>query len=208
MKRMAWITIGAALLLATAAAAQSLGDVAKAVRKDKAQQTTTSRHFDNDNLPTEEHLSVVGPPPASDPNATNGQASDANAGAQPAADPSSASGASANPAATPDKDAKTSEADRQKANDDWQKKIEAAKKNIDSLSHELDITEREYRLRAVAMYSDAGNRLRNSADWDKEDADFKQQIENKQKALDQAKQQLEQLEEQARKAGVPSKQRE
>ncbi len=52
------------------------------------------------------------------------------------------------------------------------------------------------------MYSDAGNRLRNSANWDKEDADFKKQLDEKQKAVDAAKQDLENLTEQARKAGV------
>jgi hypothetical protein len=58
------------------------------------------------------------------------------------------------------------------------------------------------------MYSDAGNRMRNSAQWDKEDRDYKQQIEDKQKAVDAAKQGLDDLMEQARKAGVPSKMRE
>jgi hypothetical protein len=33
------------------------------------------------------------------------------------------------------------------------------------------------------MYADAGNRMRNSADWDKQDAQYKQQIADKQKAL-------------------------
>jgi len=47
------------------------------------------------------------------------------------------------------------------------------------------------------MYADAGNRLRNAGAWDKEDAQFKQQIADKQKALDQAKQTLDDLQEQA-----------
>ncbi|HKD02343.1 MAG TPA: hypothetical protein VKB77_07950, partial [Terriglobales bacterium] len=55
----------------------------------------------------------------------------------------------------------------------------------------------------AAFYSDAGNRLRNSGSWDQEDARYKQQIEDKQKALDAAKQQLDEIEDQARKAGVP-----
>ena len=68
--------------------------------------------------------------------------------------------------------------------------------------------QREYQLRAAEMYADAGNRLRNSADWDKQDADYKQKIADKQKAVDDAKQQLDDLEEQARKAGVPAAMRE
>jgi LAS superfamily LD-carboxypeptidase LdcB len=54
------------------------------------------------------------------------------------------------------------------------------------------------------MYADAGNRIRNSAQWDKQDADYKQKIADKQKAVDDAKQKLEEMQEEARKAGVPS----
>jgi hypothetical protein len=58
------------------------------------------------------------------------------------------------------------------------------------------------------MYADVGNRLRNSGDWDKQDADYKQKIADKQKALDDAKQKLEDIQEDARKAGTPSSIRE
>ena len=55
--------------------------------------------------------------------------------------------------------------------------------------------QREYQIRAAAMYADAGNRMRNSGDWDKQDAQYKQQIADKQKALDDAKQKLEDIQE-------------
>jgi hypothetical protein len=70
------------------------------------------------------------------------------------------------------------------------------------------VLQREYQLRAAAIYADAGNRMRNSADWDKQDAQYKQQIADKQKALDEAKQKLDDLDEEARKAGAPSSVRE
>ncbi len=54
------------------------------------------------------------------------------------------------------------------------------------------------------MYADVGNRLRNQSDWDKEDRDYKDKIEAKQKDVDRAKQQMSDLQDQARKAGVPS----
>jgi hypothetical protein len=54
------------------------------------------------------------------------------------------------------------------------------------------------------MYADVGNRLRNSTQWDKEEATYKQQLAEKQKALDDAKQKLEDMKEEALKAGVPS----
>lgn len=201
------MALGAALLLSTVgAAAQSLGDVARANRKGKPQQTA-SKHFDNDNLPKEEHLSVVGPPPAPDAAANTPSADAASTQAQTTdASGSSTASASSTPASADDPKAK--EAERQRVNEEWQKKIEAQKKKIDTLSEDLDLTQREYRLKAVAMYSDAGNRLRNAAQWDKEDTDYKKQIEAKQKALDSAKQDLEDILEQARKAGVPAKMRE
>jgi hypothetical protein len=185
MKRTLWMTIATLLLVgASLASAQSLGEVARSARKGKPQQTST-HHYDNDNLPTTDKLSVVGPATAT----ANGgaQSNDPNAPAAPAA---------------PAVDPKAAAADRQHAADEWKDKIDGQKKTIESLNHELDLTQREYRLRAVAQYSDAGNRLRNSAQWDKDEADFRKQLEEKQKAVDAAKHDLENLQEQARKAGV------
>ena len=58
------------------------------------------------------------------------------------------------------------------------------------------------------MYADAGNRMRNSADWDKQEAEYKQKIADKQKAVEDAKQKLDDMQEDARKAGVPASMRE
>jgi hypothetical protein len=189
MKRIISITIGVLLLLGTGAFAQSLGEVARSNRKGKAHQSAANHQYDNDNLPKTEHLSVVGPAPAV--TATTGN---------PAGDSTAQDQAAAQAASTTDRKAAAEE--RQRAADEWKNKIEDQKQKVDSLSHELELTQREYRLRAVAMYSDAGNRLRNAATWDKEDADFKKQLEEKQKAVDAAKQDLDNLTEQARKAGV------
>ena len=76
------------------------------------------------------------------------------------------------------------------------------------LGREFDVLQREYQIRAAAMYADAGNRMRNSADWDKQDTQYKQQIADKQKSLDDAKQKLEDLQEEARKAGASASARE
>jgi hypothetical protein len=169
--------------------AQSLGDYARAARKNKPEPTTASRHFDNDNLPIDEKLSVVGPAPSSDAQAGNAQVSSATMAA--AAGTPTAAGAGS--------------ADRQKDADEWQKKFDKQKEKIDSLNHELDLDQREYHLRAAAMYGDAGARLRNAAEWDKQDTQYKNDIEGKQKALEAARQELDQLQEQARKAGVAEK---
>jgi len=190
MKHMKHMAIGTLLLLGiTGAAAQSLGDYARAARKNKAEPKSASRYFDNDNLPTNDALSVVGPPPAGDANA--GQ------GTENAKSTQAAKAAAVDPAAAA--------AERQKTADEWTKKLDQQKEKIDSLSHELDLEQREYRLRAAAYYGDAGTRLRDAAQFDKDDAQYKSDVEGKQKAIDAAKQEFDEMQEQARKAGIVEK---
>jgi hypothetical protein len=175
-KLMAIVTM--LLLGVSAAAAQSLGDYARAVRKNKAEPSSTSRHFDNDNLPTNEALSVVGPPPGAA----------ANAGQKTAAVDSAAAAAAVAAA-------------RQKTADEWNDKIAKQKAKIDSLNHELDLDQREVRVRAAAWYTDPSISGR-SIQWNKDDAQFRSDIDAKQKALDTARQQLDEMQSQAHKAGV------
>ena len=191
MKHTKLMAIGTLLLLGVSgAAAQSLGDYARAARKRKPEPNMTSRHYDNDNLPTNENLSVVGPPP------TN-----ANAG-QGAVNTSSTPATKA-PAVDPAKAA----ADNQKIADEWKKKLDKQKEKIDSLNHELDLDQREHRLRAAAYYGDAGVRLRDSGQYDKDDAQYKNDVDGKQKAVDAARQEFDEMQEQARKAGIVEKEK-
>lgn len=158
------------------AAQQSLGEVARSARKNKAEQTSASRHFDNDNLPTSEGgLSVVGPTPTADAKA----------------------GTETKEATTTD----TSAAQRQKAADEWKDKLDKQKAKIDSLNHEVDLDQRELRLRQAALYADPTLRSRNLT-WDKDDAQYQTDLANKQKDIDAARQNLDQMQEEARKAGV------
>jgi len=211
MKRITYLFAGltlAALLSPTAFAqsSDSLGDYARATRKTKK---STAKTFDNDNLPKSDTLSVVGPAPASDDQASRDKSADdeqsPGGNARSEAKSEAKSGEPADhPANKPAADPNDEQAARQKMYEEWKNKISAQKDKIDLLIRELDVLQREYRLRAAAFYTDAGNRLRNSGNWDQEDAKYKQQIEEKQKALDAAKQQLDEIENQARKAGVPS----
>jgi hypothetical protein len=200
MKRtvLAWIAV---MTLATAGAqAQSLGDYARNVRKSKEQTPAASKKYDNDNLPREEKLSIVGPAPAEPAEAATAT------GEQPAAaETEEKTEGAAKPSEV--KPGQTAE-ERQQVYTQWKDKIAAQKNQLDLLSRELDVAQREYRLRAAAFYADAGNRMRNAAAWDKEDAQYKQQIADKQKAVEAAKQQLQSLQDQARKAGVPNSMRE
>jgi len=179
MKRMRWMT---ALILAAAgvASAQSLGDYARNAKKNKADTGSATKVYDNDNLPTDGTLSVVGPAP------------------QDAA--TSASAAKAAETSAADK-----KAEQQQAKDALQRSMDEQKQKIDSLSKELDLLQREYRLRASAFYADAGNRLRDSGQWDKDEAQYKSDVDAKQKAIDDARKKLDDLQEDARKAGIKQK---
>ncbi len=199
MKRIKYIGLGlalasSALLLSSLAGAQttssapdqsSLGDYARKIRKDPGAPKARPKVFDNDNLPVDDKLSVVGPAPAANQASAPADSKDKDKDA-----------AAAKPA---DEQAK-----KQAAWKAWQDKLSAQKDAVDLASRELDVTQREYELRAAAMYADVGNRLRNSAQWDKEDAEYKQKIADKHKAVDDAKQKLEDMKEEARKSGVPS----
>ena len=183
MKQTTYIWLAGMMLALTAfcsAQSGSLGDYARAARKENKPAAT--KVFDNDNLPRESQLSVVGS----------------------TADDSSAQGNGPNSAATPQTTTSAAkDANANKANAAALKmRVDQQKNKIDLLSRELDVNQREYRLRAASFYADAGDRLRNAAAWDKEDADYKKKIADQQKSLDDAKKELSDLQEEQRKAGV------
>ncbi len=183
----------------------SLGDYAKQVRKDGGTHAKP-RSFDNDNLPKTDKLSIVGQPPAPESPETE-QGAQASTGAKTAAESKPAAEQKAAEASKP-KTPEEEEKARQALAKEWTDKLATQKNQIEMLTRELDVMQREYQLRAAAMYADAGNRLRNQAEWDKQDTQYKQQIADKQKAVDEAKQKLEDLREEARKAGAPASVRE
>jgi hypothetical protein len=200
------VFLGSLALTMASAQDSGLGDYARQVRKQKDHQSPATKKFDNDNIPMTDKLSVVGQEPTADPNATAGANNDASAS-------SNAGTGTATPAdqgmANPAKTAAEDEAAKKKQlYGDWKKKIQGQQGQVDLLARELDLLNREYRLRAASFYADAGNRLRNSGSWDKQDTEFKDQIAAKQKQLDDAKKQVDELQEQARKAGVPASMRE
>jgi hypothetical protein len=184
----------------SASEGQSLGDYARHVRKAPTVSNAQPKVFDNDNLPKGDKLSIVGkvaPPPKAE-----NEEKPANAEAKPGEAGKPATGEK--PAENAPAKAQEDEASKQTAWKQWDDKIKAQQDQINLITRELDVVQREYQIRAAAMYADAGNRLRNSGDWDKQDAQYKQQIADKQKALEGAKAKMEELRDQARKAGVPN----
>ncbi|HEY6273935.1 MAG TPA: hypothetical protein VIX19_18290 [Terriglobales bacterium] len=170
------------VLSAAVVAQQSLGDVA---RKARAQQKpAASMSFDQDSMARPSGVvSTVGQD-KSDADQTN-QAAAANANGQ------DAKGS--------DKDAKD-----KKAKSDWNNKIDDQKKEIATLQRELDILQREQRLRAAAFYGDAGTQMRDQAKFAQDSRQEQEQLDSKKQALDAAQQKLSDLQEQARKAGASS----
>ncbi|MGH9495119.1 MAG: hypothetical protein ACRD3B_08990 [Candidatus Sulfotelmatobacter sp.] len=219
MKPIAFSGIGLSLALAVCAlpaiaqnqptsqdapAGGSLGNYARQVRKDSG-SPSKAKVFDNDNLPREDKLSVVGTPRAPEAPADTKQEDQSSAGQnKPATAAAQPAPADKSAGSTPAED----QAAKEQAWKQWGDKLSSQKDQIDLLQRELDVLQREYQIRAAAMYADVGNRLRNSADWDQKDAQYKQQIADKQKSVDDAKQKLEDMQEEARKAGVPSSVRE
>lgn len=203
MKRILLFSIAVLLVAGVAGSAsaqsdsgqkQSLGDFARAERAQK--KPDTSRHFDNDTIPRTDKLSVVG----NTENAQNDSAPPENSTADNATTSDSDSQQAS--AETPKKGVVAP--DKQQANEELKTQIADAQSKVDLLTRELDVAQKESQLREAAFYGDAGSRLRNSGTWDKENATSKDQIADKQKALADAKQQLEDLQEQARKAGIKS----
>jgi hypothetical protein len=192
----------------SSAAEPSLGDYARQIRKNPG-ATSNPKVFDNDNLPRQDKLSIVGPEPAEN-TATAAEvksAESASAEGEAKASTEVKPGSEAKPATAQTGTAGTpeeEEAQRKAAAKQWGDKLDAQKQQISLLTRELDVLQREYQLRAAAMYADAGNRMRNRGDWDKQDAQYKQQIADKQTTLDEAKQKLDDMQEEARKAGVSS----
>ena len=152
MKHITYVWLAGVILtlgLAVPARAQDqqpLGDYARKVRQEKTKEQPATKKFDNDNLPVDDKLSIVGNAPATPEEG----AADADKSAEKA-----------------EEKAPESADQRQKAFDQWKDKIAAQKQQIDAAARELDVVQREYRLRAAAFYGDAGERLRNQRDGTK-----------------------------------------
>jgi hypothetical protein len=189
----------ALLLCASLLQAQSLADAA---RRSQQHSKTTARVYTNDNLPKNGTISVIGVErPAAPPESEKATAEIKEA--------SVANSTGTNPAITDDKPNSNSQAESSSTSDnpaqrnaELQKNGAKMKENISMLEREIDVLNREYRLRAATFYADAGNSLRNPKQWADEQRDHESQMKEKQAALDTAKQKFADLQEQGRRVGV------
>jgi hypothetical protein len=157
-------------------AQQTLGDVARQNRAKKKAAATVK--LDDDNMPRTQVVDNTAPADAS----------------------------KAAPAADTDKAKKEAADAAKQKTDDAKSKVEAQKQVIAGMQRELDLLQREQRLRAAAYYADAGTRLRDSGKFEQDAKKEQDDIDAKKAALDAAQAKLADLQEDARKAGVPDKQ--
>lgn len=196
MKRFG-IVFAAVLMTAIMACAQgevSLGEAARKARESQGQASPNVKVYDNDNLPKSGNLST-----------TSGDFAGVTASAGSTRTPSASSATGATGTAAAGKDASAgSDADKAKLGDEFKQKVADAKKNIEQLTRELDVMQREQRLRAAAYYGDAGTSLRDEAKYQADDKKYQETLQAKQAELDKAKADLEQIRDDIRKAGLPS----
>jgi len=163
---------------ASAFGQQSLGDIARHNRAKK--KPGSVMEFNDETM----HRTI-----SPEQDASNSGDQDGNA-SQPAV-------------AAKDKDGKKDEADsEQQKKEELQKSVDSEKKKIADMEHELDIMQREQKLRTAAYYGDAGTMLRDSAKYEQDTKKQQDEMDAKKKEIDAAQQKLSDLQEQARKAGL------
>ena len=184
--RGAIVLLALAGLLTATAAAQSLGDYARQQRAKKGPAPAGVKEYTNDNLPTSGGLGTVSSSPAASAN-------------------SASSGTSASAAkATGDAD---SGKERSKLEAEWRAKFTEQKSVIATLQRELDVAERENNSRQAQTQTnsqDLGSRLRNPVLWAAENKKYQDEVDGKKKDLEAAKQKLEDMKDDLRKAGLPN----
>jgi len=171
-------------LLVGAANAQSLGEAARQARKKKSAPSPAQKVYTNENLPTNAPISVMsgtGVSTASSSDEKKADAADKTGGAQAA-----------------------STGDAKKDQDEWRAKFAEQKNKIQTLERELNVLQREHQIQVAVYYADAGTRIRDDRRWADQDRKYKDDVDAKQKQIADAKQQLENMREDARKAGMPA----
>ena len=184
---------------AQSAQSPSLGDYARSVKKNKPEaKKSASKIYDNDTLPRDSSLSVVGTPsgPAVEGDKEKSPESTTNADEKTKEKKKAEESGQIKPGQSPDQ--------RQKAIDTWKQKIDDQKAKVDLLNRELNVLTREHQIKTSEFYANTTLRVQNPNAFEEEDAKYKKDIAEKQKSVDDAKSKLNDLQEEARKSGVPN----
>jgi hypothetical protein len=201
MKNLAvpWTTVLLVFGLCGTTAAQSqslsLGDYGRGLRNDKLQDSKRLRKvYDNDNLPSTDQVSVVGSAPEG--------IADADKPANDKAENTAGSTSDARDNSNLKKKESVeitlgqSPQERQEAYTYWKKRIDEQREKVDRLARELDDLKQNAPMSVAVFHLWPDDQL------------YLQTIAEKQKVLDRARADLSDLQDKARRAGVPSSFRE
>jgi hypothetical protein len=186
--------VAVVMLLGSAALSQSLGEVARQNRQ--AKQTPAKRAarvYTNDDIP-EAKVAPAAKAAESTPQSPSASAENAPERKADSAEPKP--GEKAQDKATADVDA-----ERKKEAETYRARIEEQTKSIALLEREVSVLQRENQIQQAVYYADAGSRLRAPKDWTERQKKYEGDFAEKNKALQEAKDKLDLLEEEARRAG-------
>lgn len=184
-----WMTCAILVFAATALASaqEPLGDVARQERAKPKPQA--AKVITNEDLPSAK-ADVL----ANEPAATGKKAdSDADQGEE-------ATSADGKPAKA--KNGPLTADEKIKQIEMWKTKIATQEAKVHSLDQEVQQIDRDYRLRMSAYYADLGMRLRDEGHWADEEKKYHEDIATKQKQRDAERDKLEDMKDQARRAGI------
>ncbi len=101
------------------------------------------------------------------------------------------------------KDEKSASAqDKIKEMDAWKAKVAAQEAKIKDLDREINLMEREHKLKTAVFYADAGTRVRDERQWFDQERKYQADLSAKQKNLADERNKLDGIKASARKAGV------
>lgn len=189
-------------IFVAAAGAQSVADIAKQSRA-RQKANPNAKVIDNDIIPSALDSAPAAPPAAAPATPASPEPAAPSEGRKDEVSDKQNAGKDENKAA-PDQ-AASSEEDRKNI-DAWKKQINEEKREVSQLERELNVAQREAGLHSAVYYADAGSMLRDSAKFADDSRKLQTEIDTKSQALAAAKQKLGDLQEGARKAGVPANQ--
>ena len=194
----------------TVTPAPSVAEAARKTREQKKNAPQPKTVWTEDNIPKSPStapVSAVGQPAGT---TSEGGGAGETAAGTPVAGTGTETPAGGGPEGTAA--AKTTAADdaaKQAALEaDWRKRFAEAHKKLEDDEKELDVMQREYNLKRQQYYSDPNTAMREQYSYPSGRGgdlnDLAKKIEDKKAAIEQDKQAIENLEDQLRRAGLPS----
>lgn len=182
-----WMACAILVLAATALAwaQEPLGDVA---RQERAKPKPHAAKVITDDDLSSAKAKVL----ADDPTATAEKRTDSDEGEEASADGKPAKG----------KNEPLTAAEKIKQIEMWKTKVATQEAKVHSLDEQVQQIDRDYRLRMSAYYADLGMRLRDEAHWADEEKKYHEDIAAKQKERDAERDKLQDMKDEALRAGV------